>query len=163
MLAGWREHASFRAAWSAELASVAFAAYCWECPAVTLESLGSPFECVFVESAALPGERPDPSVFAAHFRPGERAATFGNLGGDALLVAPCPEPPPADFAHLARFQATASTGAKDAFWQAVGTALGARLGARFTWLSTAGLGVPWLHVRLDEQPKYFRHAPYRRA
>ncbi|MFO1021395.1 MAG: hypothetical protein U0903_11970 [Planctomycetales bacterium] len=29
------------------------------------------------------------------------------------------------------------------------------------WLSTAGAGVPWLHVHLDDQPKYYSHAPYR--
>ena len=29
------------------------------------------------------------------------------------------------------------------------------------WLSTAGMGVSWLHLRLDSQPKYYRHGPYR--
>jgi len=28
------------------------------------------------------------------------------------------------------------------------------------WLSTAGLGVSWLHVRLDTRPKYYRHRVY---
>ena len=32
-----------------------------------------------------------------------------------------------------------------------------------TWLSTEGSGVPWLHVRLDDRPKYYHHAPYRDA
>jgi hypothetical protein len=31
------------------------------------------------------------------------------------------------------------------------------------WLSTAGQGVFWLHVRLDRYPKYYNHAPYRHA
>jgi hypothetical protein len=31
------------------------------------------------------------------------------------------------------------------------------------WVSTAGTGVPWLHVRRDTRPKYDRHAPYRAA
>ena len=30
-----------------------------------------------------------------------------------------------------------------------------------TWLSTAGMGVAWLHVRLDQRPKYYAHRPYR--
>ena len=25
------------------------------------------------------------------------------------------------------------------------------------WLSTAGQGVAWLHIRLDMKPKYFKH------
>lgn len=29
------------------------------------------------------------------------------------------------------------------------------------WISTSGLGVPWLHVRIDDRPKYYQHAPYR--
>jgi hypothetical protein len=29
------------------------------------------------------------------------------------------------------------------------------------WLSTAGAGVSWLHVRLDDRPKYYGYAPYR--
>ena len=28
------------------------------------------------------------------------------------------------------------------------------------WVSTAGLGVSWLHVRLDARPKYYRHDAY---
>ena len=28
------------------------------------------------------------------------------------------------------------------------------------WVSTCGLGVYWLHVRLDSFPKYYRYAPY---
>jgi hypothetical protein len=28
------------------------------------------------------------------------------------------------------------------------------------WLSTSGLGVAWLHIRLDSTPKYYQHQPY---
>lgn len=28
------------------------------------------------------------------------------------------------------------------------------------WLNTAGAGVPWLHIRLDSRPKYYRYQPY---
>lgn len=37
----------------------------------------------------------------------------------------------------------------------------ARLGVRPVWLSTAGMGVSWLHVRLDARPKYYGFAAYR--
>ena len=36
-----------------------------------------------------------------------------------------------------------------------------RVGARPVWLSTAGAGVSWLHVRLDDRPKYYGCGPYR--
>jgi hypothetical protein len=38
-----------------------------------------------------------------------------------------------------------------------------RVSAKPVWLSTAGGGVAWLHVRLDDRPKYYAHAPYRRV
>ena len=28
------------------------------------------------------------------------------------------------------------------------------------WLSTSGLGVPWVHIRLDTSPKYYTWEPY---
>ena len=30
------------------------------------------------------------------------------------------------------------------------------------WVSTNGDGVAWLHVRIDERPKYYAYAPYRK-
>jgi len=33
--------------------------------------------------------------------------------------------------------------------------------SRRTWLSTSGLGVGWLHVRLDSRPKYYTYEPYK--
>jgi hypothetical protein len=36
-----------------------------------------------------------------------------------------------------------------------------RVGRQPVWLSTAGAGVAWLHVRLDDRPKYYGHGPYR--
>ena len=37
----------------------------------------------------------------------------------------------------------------------------ARIDYRTLWLSTSGLGVAWLHLRLDHEPKYYQYAPYR--
>lgn len=104
---------------------------------------------------------PDPEAFAEHFRADRSVVSFGNLGGDAILIAPCPEEGGANFAHLASFTAMASQARQDALWQAVGVAMEKRIGAKPIWLSTAGLGVAWLHVRLDTRPKYYRFAPYR--
>jgi hypothetical protein len=36
-----------------------------------------------------------------------------------------------------------------------------RVGSKVVWLSTAGAGVSWLHVRLDDRPKYYQFEPYR--
>lgn len=158
----WRSDECFRSSWIGSLKALPFGAYCWECPPVHVTSLSRVFECVMIGSPSLSRMGTDPGAFAEHFRPGREVVTFGNLGGDAMLVAPCPEGQ-RDFAHLASFTATASAGRQDAFWRAVGDALASRIGPPPFWLNTAGHGVAWLHVRLDSSPKYYRHAAYMRA
>jgi hypothetical protein len=162
ILSGWASDGRFRSQWSDFLRGVPLSAYAWECPPVTAATASRPFECVFVSSPELARMRPEPEAFAEHFRPDTSVVTFANLGGDAMLVAPCPAAQGGGFAHLASFVATATPGHASDLWQAVGTAMQRRLGASPVWLSTAGLGVAWLHVRLDSRPKYYRHAPYLR-
>lgn len=157
----WRSDKSFRTFWSASLREVAFDSYCWECPPVTCQTSSRTFECVFVSSPLLAGMPPDSSPFSEHFRPDCSVVTFDSLGKDAWLVAPCPGKQGENFAHLAGFAATGSEEQQGAFWNGVAEAIEKRIGASATWLSTAGLGVSWLHVRLDTRPKYYRHAPYR--
>lgn len=156
----WKRDDAFTADWSSALRDVPFDAYCWECPPVTAVTLTRTFECVFVSSPVLAELPADPRPFAEHFRPDADVVTFESLGKDALLIAPCPKGHAANYAHLASFIATAPERQQSALWKAVGDALTERVGAQPVWLSTAGLGVAWLHVRLDSRPKYYRHAPY---
>jgi hypothetical protein len=51
-------------------------------------------------------------------------ATFANLGGDALLVAPAPQGPPAAYARLAAFAQQATMSQQYALWQAPADAAG---------------------------------------
>lgn len=145
------------------LADAPFAAYFWECPPVTDATVSRPFEFVLVDSPPLAHLRPDPRAFAGHFKAGEATATFWNLGGDSLLVAPSPRAPPAAYPHLAAFARGAPIEQQHALWRAVGAALAQRIAAAPLWLSTSGLGVAWLHIRLDSVPKYYSYQPYRRS
>ena len=156
----WRSAAEFRSAWVQALRGVAFTAYGWECPPLTNGTLQRGFECVFVDSPQLARSRANAAPFDEHFTPDTAAVGFASLGKDSWLIAPCPEPT-ADCAHLASFTRTASEAHATEFWRTVGEALGSRLQAAPMWLSTAGLGVAWLHVRMDTRPKYYRHAPYK--
>jgi hypothetical protein len=153
----------FRRQWLNWLSALAIDAYVWECPPATASRLSQPFECVFLSSPSLAHMTAEPDVFAQHFRPDRKVVTFGNLGGDAVLVAPCPAGDHPDFGHLAQFVRTAAPDHQDALWQAVGDSMSARVGVDPVWLSTAGHGVAWLHVRLDSRPKYYRHADYLKA
>jgi hypothetical protein len=62
---------------------------------------------------------------------------------------------------LAAFVRHAPQRQRQALWQTVGEAMARRIGHQPVWLSTAGAGVAWLHVRLDNRPKYYSHGPYR--
>lgn len=159
----WAASDPFRRQWIGWMRDLPFDACVWECPPVTAASLSRPFECVFLSSPALAGIRPEPEVFAEHFRADHGVVTFWNLGGDAVLVAPCPADDGRDFSHLAQFVRAAAAEQQGALWQAVGEAMSVRVGAKPVWLSTAGHGVAWLHVRLDSSPKYYRHAAYMKA
>jgi hypothetical protein len=108
---------------------------------------------------------PDAAAFAEHFR-GEvegGVVEFPNLGKDAFMVVPCPLGPPSAYGHLAAFVREAPEAQQHALWNLVGAAMQRRLGTKPVWLSTAGAGVSWLHMRLDDRPKYYGYAPYRQA
>jgi hypothetical protein len=163
VFSGWADDAAFRAGWIAGLREVPFKGFCWECPPATAATSARPFECVFVSSPELADFPADHEPFADQFHTGVSVTTFGNLGGDAILVAPCPGPDGSNYSHLASFTATASPVQQDALWQAVGATMQRRIGTSPIWLSTAGHGVAWVHVRLDSRPKYYRHMPYTRG
>jgi len=162
----WQRDHAFRTFFIALLAEAPFAAYFWECRPVSAASAKWSFEFVLVESPQLARVRPDERAFAAQFAAGDASdgiATFWNLGRDALLIAPCPRGPLDAYPHIAAFARTAPAEQQYALWRAVGAAVERRLSAEPVWLSTSGLGVYWLHVRLDSRPKYYNFRPYRNA
>jgi hypothetical protein len=161
VIAAWRGDADFRSFFSTLLADAPFTAFRWETPGVESATLSRPFECVLLDSPGL-ARRPDPNAFAEHFVSGTATVIqFLNLGGDATLVVPCPLGAPSAYGHLAAFVRHAPEAQRDALWQAVGEVMAERVSDRPVWLSTAGAGVSWLHVRLDDRPKYYGYAPYR--
>ena len=162
VLEGWEDPACADR-FSAELASTVWPAFFWECPPVSVASLDEPFAFARVQSAVLARVPPDPSAFRGHFRRDQRAVVFANLGGDATLVAPCPGHATASSAHLGAFLRNASAGDARALWRSVADAVRGQLDDRPLWVSTSGLGVSWVHIRLDRRPKYYTHAPYRMA
>ncbi|MBT8135385.1 MAG: hypothetical protein KJO54_00085 [Gammaproteobacteria bacterium] len=138
------------------------AALFWELPPLTRERLSQPFECVLAGSTALAGLTSDPVTFAEYFSDGREVAVFENLGGDAMLVAPAAQPAGAQYPHLAAFCRSAPKHMLQQFWQQLALAALGKVATTPVWISTAGLGIGWLHARLDSRPKYYSHAPYRR-
>lgn len=159
----WQTSEEFRKFFTAAIAESSFDAFFWETPPVTTGTADRPFEFVLVASASLSRLTPDPSPFQTHFssRRSDPVLTFPNLGGDAVLVVPAPLADEQCYTHLARFLRGAPWTQVDAFWRCVGYAMHGRMSGAPTWLSTAGMGVSWLHLRLDSRPKYYRHEPYK--
>ena len=159
----WKTDGGFRFQFNAWLADTPHAAFRWETPAVSDATMASqPFEFVVLDSPGL-DRRPDPAAFAEHFAKAKTdVATFSNLGGDAIMVVPCRVADPKAYGHLAAFVRSAPEQQRHALWRAVGEAMARRIGSRPVWLSTAGAGVAWLHVRLDDRPKYYGFDAYRR-
>jgi hypothetical protein len=160
---GWQGDPGFRALFNSLLADAPYSAFRWETPPVWAATASRPFEFVLLDSPGL--DRPaEPEAFAGHFvGTAAGVVAFPNLGGDAVLVVPCPAAEPAAYGHLAAFVRLAPERQRQALWQAVGAAMARRIGAKPVWLSTAGAGVAWLHVRLDDRPKYYGFGPYKRG
>ena len=67
---------------------------------------------------------------------------------------------PQAYGHLAAFVRQAPRRQVHALWQCLAATAKANLSRRPTWISTAGGGVSWLHVRVEHSPKYYAYRPY---
>lgn len=164
VLTRWQNDVKFRHFFIGLLVGSPFSAFRWETPPVTIATANRPFEFVLLDSPYL-ACRPDPSAFAEYFTAAAQGGIveFPNLGNDAIMIAPCPDDSQSDYGHLAVYLRNSSESQQHSLWQLVGAAMQRRLSTKPVWLSTAGGGIAWLHVRLDDLPKYYGYAPYRNA
>jgi|SRR5579871_1440034 len=165
VVAGWRDDAGFRDFYFATLAATPWPAFFWEMPPVRSGQTHAPYEFMLIRSDALARMLPDTEAFAEQFRrAGKFVATFPNLGGDAILVAPEQVAASPCYAHVAAFVRSAPHTQQHELFRALAQAVDRALrdsDARI-WISTSGLGIAWLHIRLDTFPKYYQHQPYAR-
>ena len=159
----WQGDRDYRRFFTTLLAKVPFKAYFWETPPITTATAQQPFEFVVVDSPTLATVQPDNRPFSQYFKTAprdKRIVSFPSLGKDALLIAPCPIASLSTYPHLAQFLREAPEPQKQELWQEVGTLLAQQLNENPIWVSTSGLGVYWLHIRLDSFPKYYTFQPY---
>jgi hypothetical protein len=145
------------------LADSPFTAFRWETPAVTVNNRGNDYEFVLLNSPRL--ERAaDRRAFVDQFpacQQGDAVIAFDNLGRNARMIVPCPTGDDSHYTHLASFLRGAPAWQVDRLWARVGSEMISAIGNSPRWLSTAGGGVAWLHIRIDQTPKYYGHAAYR--
>lgn len=162
VVAGWHDDEAFRDFFIRELAATAYPAFFWEMPPLTRASLSTTFECAVIRSDALAQMQADDSAFAANLNATSASVeSFRNLGGDALLVAPRRISDLDCYAHVGAFARAAPRAQQHALFQLLANEIEAMLQSdcRF-WVSTSGLGVPWVHIRLDSRPKYYQYRRY---
>lgn len=137
-------------------------AYYWECCPWAPDA-DPRFEFMLIPTNAMVKRPTNGAAFAEHFASGVGPTrTFASLGKDAMLVVPAPTGNDAPYGHLASWIRSAPEEQVEAMWIELAFAITEwRLSWGTLWVSTAGGGVPWLHVRLDSRPKYYKHAPYR--
>ncbi len=157
----WQGDDEFCQCFVSVLAGAPFEAFFWETPPQTRRTLDRPFEFVLVESSRLARVRANPAPFMEYFSSDRDVVDFASLGRDAWLVVPCPDNREAEYSHLAQFSRQAAKDRQFSFWRHVGACVAQRIGDKPLWLSTSGLGVCWLHVRLDSRPKYYTFEAYR--
>ena len=148
--------------WYTELlAGSNFVACFWEHPPLTARGIDDAAEFVLIDAPMLAGLRGDPDAFRPHFEDAADIAVFPNLGGDAELVVPAPTGPSQGYSHLLAYLRSAPAGQIESLWRTLAEAALSSLTERPLWISTSGLGVAWLHIRLDTRPKYYQHQPYK--
>src|SRR5699024_6495415 len=146
----------FRTFYNQSLAASPFEAFLWENKPVSQSSLDQLYECNIIDSPFLVDQQPDLQTFQSHFKSHKQVVSFPNLGKDAQLIAPCPINDPDTYTHIGCFVRRAVSKQIDQFWQLTARQMLDELGEAPKWLSTSGLGVFWLHVRIDSRPKYYQ-------
>lgn len=153
------------------LAETRFPDLYWECSPVSWPEVDTQqFTFVVLDAqGSLNRSAASDDAFADHLQEASRSvASFPNLGNDATLVVPAQVPdvdvPPDAYGHLARFVRQAPKEQQAVFWRTVSEAMTTSLKKATpepVWLSTAGNGVPWVHVRADSWPKYVKHLEFK--
>ena len=160
----WHENHEFRNFYISVLNGSPFEAFFWEHPPVTRSNIRQPYEFVLVNSPQLAKVSADPAPFQERFASlprGKEVITFENLGRDAELIVPRPVAAQAIYTHLASFIRNAPETQKHNLFTTLANSLRNRINDRPIWVSTSGLGVYWLHIRLDSSSKYYSYQDYR--
>ncbi len=133
-----------------------------------------PFAFILADAPLLETMDADSHAFDGHKTiNGALVRTFYNLGGDALLISPVKlrqEDRDAEYTHIKVFMSRIGEMEKlqaRQVWKKLGEGLKSLLNDSSTgqdqplWVSTSGMGIGWLHLRIDSRPKYYTFHPFK--
>ncbi len=139
-----------------------FDSYIWETPPVSTNLIDRPFEFVLLNTPRA-SQKPHLETYSQYFdisTTNNGIVTFPNLGHDAILIVPSPYRKDANYSGLAEFFREAPIDQQRTLWKVSARQVKIQLSENPTWVSVAGGGISWLHIRLDSIPKYYRYMPY---
>ena len=127
----------------------------WETsPIITLDSL---FQQKFVDANKLLDDKKQnftPFKKYIHESTNKYVVSFLNLSGDTLLIVPMPRRGK-NYSTLKAFIDNASQIQQQQFWKRVANEILNKLYLAPLWVSTHGISVPYFHLRICTQPKYY--------
>ena len=139
-----------------------FNSYVWETLPITSSTVQRKFEFVII-SKPESSTNPDLETYKEYFDtagPNNGVVTFPNLGYDAHLIVPSPLKEDVNYSGMAEFFSHAPRPQQYALWNVLAREIKLKLSEKNMWVSVAGGGISWLHIRLDEKPKYYSFMPY---
>jgi hypothetical protein len=136
----------------------------FECEPFSSQDPEAPFRFAIIPARPGTRHRPDPGPFLAYIEATTAAVVaFPNLEHDATLVIPTINPATyrsrtfPNYLSLVQFMRRADVLTISAFWTTVAEQV-LELAAHSCaplWLSTSGLAVHWLHMRISSAPNYY--------
>lgn len=152
---------TFRNEFISTLRNSNFSGFFWEVKPCNIHTFQSDFEFVLIDGCLLDNFKSNGAPFEKYFNSTESVVAFHNKGKDALLVVPTPKYSTCNYAHFATFLRTGEQNQIHDFFIKISNAYLSKINEHPIWLSTAGLGVHWLHVRIDSSPKYYKYKKYK--
>jgi hypothetical protein len=149
---------------SKTLENCKFISFFFEMPPLDSSNIDKPFEFVIINSPQLANKQANPSSFLEYMIKGKKVVSFENVNKDAILIIPC-KTKDLNFVDMKRFLVNANKKHIISFWKVIGKkVLEVLKDSHFQkiWCSTSGLGVSWLHFRIDSIPKYYKYLPYKK-
>jgi hypothetical protein len=139
-----------------------YQAFYWEHPALNKQFLKKKYECILHRSQPLEFLRSNEKAFEHYLYSKKHVEDFLNLGKNARLIIPTKQTNQEIYNHFGKFIRFAKKEQQLELFKRIGTLIIEELEEKeLIWLNTAGLGVIWLHIRLDTRPKYYKTQKYK--
>lgn len=130
----------------------------WECPSISLLNINTqPFTCFIIKCNAVI-KTANKKAFEEYFNTSKRIVHFYNKDKSALLIVPkhLNNYPEKAYINISNFLKYSPKYQLYQLFNEISKDLCIELkNNKCIWLNTHGLGVYWLHIRLDTYPKYY--------